>query len=290
MFDNACNVLSLAITQDFIELLTSFEPTDTSLNNNGVDLNENENTIYVKILQSFDMMEEAFRVTKNIGEKIEIGIKLKKIKECAVLCEQINESVYWKKIGDFAVAEGFFEMAENAYLKCDDLNSLLLIATSLADVELLQVIAQKAMDKRDYSIACSAYLNMANTEGCLRVLMESKRFGEALIFARYCAPSKVLEVNDKWMLDAVKNEDKKLIMMLESMRKEDIVDENEEVIEQLLKEKKIKISTEKLNTFNREYKKIDLPEFFSKKSIKEFNELLDELVLKAEREEEKCEE
>ena len=85
-------------------------------------------------------------------------------------------------------------MAESCFLKSNDFNSLLLFYSSYGDQQGLTKLAEKAEASGKYNVAFEAAYMCADVDRCLNILVKAKRMGEAAMFARAHAPSRLQEV------------------------------------------------------------------------------------------------
>jgi coatomer subunit beta' len=93
---------------------------------------------------------------------------------------------------------GFFELAETCFKKSEDFNSLLLFYSSYGDEEGLKYLLNISEEKGKYNIAFeSAYL-LALPERCVTVLIKSKRYSEAAMFAKSYIPTMIPIVMKEW--------------------------------------------------------------------------------------------
>ncbi|MCA6493463.1 MAG: hypothetical protein IM572_12400, partial [Chitinophagaceae bacterium] len=206
-FDNHSNVTSFFISKGLLGILAAlqnFEGDAFSRDiideaiSKSVNINEEERDFLSKVLVALGEVEAAFRIVANLRQKLELGIKIGFLTECVELCSQMEEPIYWKKLGDLALLKGRFDIAEKAFWSCDDLNSLLLLGSSLGNEEILDRISDLAKDKKHYSVAFMANWVMGKADRCLDVRMDSERFGEAAIFAKTYNPSKMVDVFETW--------------------------------------------------------------------------------------------
>ena len=95
-------------------------------------------------------------------------------------------------------------MAETCFKKSNDYNSLLLFYSSYGDEAGLQYLLEESEKNGKFNIAFeSAYL-LALPERCVQILMKSKRYSEAGMFAKSYIPHLIPEVMKEWskMLEA----------------------------------------------------------------------------------------
>lgn len=101
-------------------------------------------------------------------------------------------------MGDIALGQGMFTLAEECFEKSDDFNSLLLFYSSYGDEQGLAKLAQNAEKHGKYNVAFEACFLLAQVDKCLDILVKAKRMSEAAIFARAYAPSRLAEMIPKW--------------------------------------------------------------------------------------------
>lgn len=118
--------------------------------------------------------------------------------ECFALCEKLEEQSYWKRLGDLATSLGRFALAEQAFWRCGDLSSLLLLGTCLADRRLLERVADDCRRAKNFSVGFVCYWTLGQSANCLEILLESRRYGEAAVFAKSYLPSRLKGVIDDW--------------------------------------------------------------------------------------------
>lgn len=281
-FDANCQTLSFKISQTLIKLLVScngvLSPEDESLVSRGLTLTDDENATLVKVLQNLDQLELAFRVCKSPLQKIDLGIRQGHLDECLSLCEQVREPLAWKKLGDLALSEGRFDISETAFGNCDDLNSLLLLSLSTGNAELLDKVAQSARDKSNFSVAYSAYLNLSRSDKCLDLLLESQRFGEALIFARSYVPVKIPSVYSAWTAFALSSGNQLLAKKIQRFSANEDDNAVSLEVEKLLIQKQIEIPREQLASFSAEYRQLDLNDIYKTQGKDALEKTLTDLV------------
>ena len=285
-FDSNCNTSSFKISQNLLKLLggleTKVQPDEESLMEKGLLLTEDENTFLVKVLVSFEFFDLAFKVAKNTGQKIELGIKQKKLEECLILCEELKENIYWKKLGDLGLFEGQFDLAEKAFWSCEDLNSLFLLGISTGDVSLLEKVAKMAKDKRNYAVAYNVFWTLGKAEECLVVLLESERFGEAVIFARSYLPSQIKTVYSAWTSEANSLGNQLLVKKINRFAVNEENNKEAVELETLFKSLSIQLSVQNLNKFNEDLRKLDLNILFAEHGKDKVQEIIEALRSKYE--------
>lgn len=101
-------------------------------------------------------------------------------------------------MGDIALLSGFFELAETCFKKGKDFNSLLLFYSTYGDQEGLNFLLELAEAEGKYNVAYETAFLLALPERCARILLKSKRYAEAAMFAKSYYPSMIPEIIKEW--------------------------------------------------------------------------------------------
>ena len=151
-----------------------------------------------KFLENNDKKEMAFEITPDQDHKFDLAITLNKNDAAYEIAEQQQSVEKWKKVGDIALLSGFFELAETCFKKSEDFNSLFLFYSSYGDEEGLNYLLNKAEEKGKYNIAYETAFVLALPERCVQILIKSKRFSEAAMFAKSYIPTMIPQVMQEW--------------------------------------------------------------------------------------------
>lgn len=93
---------------------------------------------------------------------------------------------------------GLFSLAETCFKKSKDYSSLLLFYSSYGDEEGLKTVFTEAEQEGKYNIAYEAAYLLALPDECINILMKSKRYGEAAMFARAYCPHLISKIMKDW--------------------------------------------------------------------------------------------
>ena len=157
---------------------------------------EEFNEKVISFLEKFNYYELCYSITKNQNQKFSLALKLKKLKEAKDLAGEDYEKI--KMVSDLAIELGEFSYAEECMNEAEDFSGLLLFYSGIQDREKIKALAEKAVQKQNYNIGFAAYFEINDTENCLKILVESKKYPEAAIFARTYCPSKIEEILELW--------------------------------------------------------------------------------------------
>ena len=101
-------------------------------------------------------------------------------------------------MGDIALLNGYFDVAELSFKEAQDLNSLFLYYTSCGDKGKIEELRDMASNKKRRNIEFMSNFLLNDTGACINTLLSSKRYPEAALFARSYAPSQIPGLIDKW--------------------------------------------------------------------------------------------
>lgn len=86
-----------------------------------------------RFLESQNMQELALDITSDEDQRFELSIQLGKLNIATEIAEKTNNVAKWRVLGDKALAEYKFKLAEKCLLNSKDLNGLLLFYLSSGD-------------------------------------------------------------------------------------------------------------------------------------------------------------
>ena len=152
-------------------------------------------------LEGLDMKELAFTVTSDNEHRFDIAIQLGKVSEAYELAKELSSEQKWKGLGDFALNSWNIDLAEECFLKANDLSSLLLIYNCTGNADGCQNLAKLAFDANQMNISFMCYFLTGKAQECADLLLHAGRFAEATIFARTYIPSYMPQVFLKWKED-----------------------------------------------------------------------------------------
>ncbi|GKE28605.1 coatomer subunit beta'-2-like protein, partial [Tanacetum coccineum] len=96
------------------------------------------------------------------------------------------------------------DMAEDCLKHANDLSGLLLMYSSLGDVEEIAKLASLAKENEKNNVAFSYLFMLGKFEDCMQLLVDSNRIPEAALMARSYLPSKVSKIVALWRKDLKK--------------------------------------------------------------------------------------
>ncbi|QPG74262.1 hypothetical protein FOA43_001587 [Brettanomyces nanus] len=132
-----------------------------------------------RFLEQRGFKEKALKVSRDPEERFELALSTLNLELAAEIAGEHPTAHKWKKLGDTALAHWDISLATKAFAESKDLQSLLLIYTSINDELGLKQLSQKAVDAGKYNIAFSASWAAKDVESCIEILQKSERLPEA---------------------------------------------------------------------------------------------------------------
>jgi len=162
------------------------------------DIPETSYNKIAKFLEANDFKEQAFNITPDQDHKFDLAIQLNKIDEAFEIAEAQQSVEKWKKVGDIALLAGFFELTETCFKKAQDYNSLLMFYSSYGDEAGLKYLLDESEKEGKLNITYEVAYLLAMPEKCVDILIKSKRYAEAAMFARSYIPDQIPKVMTEW--------------------------------------------------------------------------------------------
>ena len=109
----------------------------------------------------------AFAVTPDKDHKFDLALTLNRVEDAFNIAEEQQSADKWRKVGDIALMQGQFNLAERCFEKSADYNSQLLFYSSCGDLEALQRVAENADANGKYNVAFQASYLVGDAERCV---------------------------------------------------------------------------------------------------------------------------
>lgn len=210
LMDKMKNVYSYTVSLVMLEYQTAVVRRDFETANAILPKIPQDQMDYVaRFLESQGFKEEALALSTDPDQKFDLAVQLAKLDVARdIMLQEIDQKDMstetqhkWKQLGDLALNDYQFALAEDCAVRADDFSLLLILYSSRGDAAGLERLARLTTEKRRYNIAFVCWLLLNRTTECVEVLKETKRFPEAAFFARSYCPSKIALVMDKWRED-----------------------------------------------------------------------------------------
>lgn len=152
-----------------------------------------------RFLESRGLVSDALRIATDPDFKFELAVQLGELDIAREIVESQGASESkWKQLGELAMSNGDLDLTNKCLEKSGDLSGQLLLATSSGSVDKLNQLVKESMAKGKNNVAFVSMFMLKNVDGCVDLLIETKRIPEAALFARTYAPSRVTEIIALW--------------------------------------------------------------------------------------------
>jgi coatomer subunit beta' len=108
-------------------------------------------------------------------------------------------------VGDAALAGWDVALAAECFTHAKDLGSLLLLHSSTGDQEGLRALATQAEESGAHNVAFTSYWLLGDIERCTKLLSETGRLAEAVLFSQTYKPSLTSQTVQEWKENLEKN-------------------------------------------------------------------------------------
>lgn len=152
-------------------------------------------------LEARGMLEDALEVATDPDYRFDLAIQLGRLGTAKEIASEVQSETKWKQLGELAMSNGKFEMAEECLLHAMDLSGLLLLYSSFGDANGISKLVSLAKKQGKNNVAFLCLFTLGKLEECLQLLVESNRIPEAALMARSYLPSKVSEIITIWRND-----------------------------------------------------------------------------------------
>lgn len=157
-----------------------------------------------RFLESQNLKELALEITPDEDHQFELSVELARLDQAYAIAEKSQSEAKWKLVGDSALSNWKFSLAEECFHKAKDYNSLLLLYTSTANAKALTELGNKALAEGLNNLAFLCFCSTHSPSRCLEILINTKRYPEASMFARTYLPSQLAKVVKLWKEDLQK--------------------------------------------------------------------------------------
>lgn len=154
-----------------------------------------------QFLESQGLKEQALQVSTDTDHRFDLAVQLGHLELAEEIAKEADSEHKWRQLGDLALSQCKWDLAEECLLKAGDLNGLLLLYTSIARGEGIEKLAQLAVEQGKNNIAFMCYFQLRRVDDCINLLCNTGRIPEAAFFARTYAPGQISRVVKLWRED-----------------------------------------------------------------------------------------
>lgn len=202
LIDKEFNVMGYTLLLNLIEYKTLVMRGDFQRASEILPLipQEHYNSV-ARFLEARGMLEDALEVATDPDYRFDLAIQLGRLGTAKEIASEVQSETKWKQLGELAMSNGKFEMAEECLLHAMDLSGLLLLYSSFGDANGISKLVSLAKKQGKNNVAFLCLFTLGKLEECLQLLVESNRIPEAALMARSYLPSKVSEIITIWRND-----------------------------------------------------------------------------------------
>ena len=151
-----------------------------------------------RFLEGQGEKELALEVATDDEHRFDLALALARLDIALEIARSTDVEHRWKTVGDAALSGWDLALAEECFTHSRDLGSLLLLYTATSNGEGLRKLQARAEDAGLHNVAFSCLWQLADVDGCIDLLLRTKRTAEAVLFTQTYKPSRAAEVAGTW--------------------------------------------------------------------------------------------
>ncbi|KAH6971555.1 coatomer WD associated region-domain-containing protein [Ilyonectria sp. MPI-CAGE-AT-0026] len=151
-----------------------------------------------RFLEGQGHKELALEVATDPEHKFDLALGLNQLEVALELAREADVDHKWKTVGDAALAAWEVTLAAECFTHAKDLGSLLLLHSSTGDREGLAALAAQAQEAGSHNVAFSCRWLLGDVEGCTKILAQTNRYAEAVLFSQTYRPSLTVPAVAEW--------------------------------------------------------------------------------------------
>lgn len=151
-----------------------------------------------RFVESRGLLDLALEISTDEDHRFDMAVQLKKLDIIYDIARKGKITSQWKPVGDVALQLGYFDIAIEALRNCNDWSGLLLIYTSLNDMEAVARLGEECLQSGQANVAFTCYhLNQQYTLAT-ELLQKTGKLGEAAFYARTYCPELIEDCVARW--------------------------------------------------------------------------------------------
>lgn len=158
-----------------------------------------------RFLEGQGHKELALEVATDPEHKFDLALSLNELAIALELAREADADHKWKTVGDAALSAWDVALAAECFTHAKDLGSLLLLHSSTGDRDGLAALAAQASAAGSHNVAFSCQWLLGDIEACTKILIDTGRLAEAVMFAQTYQPSLTVPVVHQWKENLEKN-------------------------------------------------------------------------------------
>ncbi|KAF2763007.1 Coatomer, beta' subunit [Pseudovirgaria hyperparasitica] len=197
--DKDVNVASYALSLSVVEYQTLVLRGELEAANEMLpDIPSDQKNKIARFLEGQGYKELALEVATDSEHRFDLALSLQRLDVALELAREANVEHKWKTVGDAALTGWDVALASECFTNAKDLGSLLLLHTATSNVEGLRALAEQADSASANNVAFSCLWQIGDLDGCIDLLIRTKRIAEAVMFAQTYKPSRAASLVKTW--------------------------------------------------------------------------------------------
>eukprot|EP00051_Salpingoeca_urceolata_P007123 m.94408 g.94408 ORF g.94408 m.94408 type:complete len:1042 (-) comp15123_c1_seq1:58-3183(-) len=197
--DKDLNIVSYRLAESVLQYQTAvmrgdFETADTVM----PKIPKDQRTRVAQFLEKQGFKEQALVVSTDNEHRFDLAVALNKLQAAADIAAKLDSQHKWKQLGEVAMKQCNFGLAETCLEQAKDFPGLLLLFTSNGKRDKVADLATAASEAGQNNIAFTCLLLQGKVDECVDLLCNTNRLPEAALFARTYVPSQVPRVLALW--------------------------------------------------------------------------------------------
>eukprot|EP00771_Trimastix_marina_P000518 gnl/Trimastix_PCT/1539.p1 GENE.gnl/Trimastix_PCT/1539~~gnl/Trimastix_PCT/1539.p1 ORF type:complete len:882 (+),score=353.69 gnl/Trimastix_PCT/1539:197-2842(+) len=157
-----------------------------------------------RFLDTMGYKEMALSIACDPDHRFELALGMQRLDIASEAAERIDNDEHWRQLGDAAITAGQFPLAARCLKMGHDLPTQLMLYSSTGDRAGMASLADQAHATGEHNVGFLALLLQRRVPECIDLLLETRRFSEAAMFARTYMPSQVSRVVAVWKSELAK--------------------------------------------------------------------------------------
>jgi coatomer subunit beta' len=189
LVDKMFNVVSYELLSSVLDFQNAVVRSDIELAESLVkNIPESSRNKVARFVESLGHPALALNISRDNDYKCDLAMQLGKLdlaKELVLASPSENK---WRHLGDLALKKGQIALADSCMLQAGDVNSLLLLRSSLGDAKGIKELSVMAQGKGRLNVAFVCEYILGNADNCIAILHKFSRHPEAAMLARSYKP------------------------------------------------------------------------------------------------------
>lgn len=157
-----------------------------------------------RFLDGQDLKEKALMITTDNDHKFDLAIQLNRLDIAYEIAVTVDREDRWKTVGDAALSQWKFQLAEQCMIQAKDIEGLLMFYQASGNSKGLKQLAVMSAEKGKNNITFLCHLLLSEVEECTNVLKATNRVPEAALMARTYTPTLIESTVNEWKLELLK--------------------------------------------------------------------------------------